>query len=68
MSGDVVFVDFENSADDADRSSASVKPRVQKSESRDEKLAHLAAQIESGEYEVQTEQLAEILLEELIED
>jgi len=68
MNGDLVFVDFENSGGETENSPPSGESKTKKTESREEKLARLAAQIESGEYEVPTERLSEILLEELTED
>jgi anti-sigma28 factor (negative regulator of flagellin synthesis) len=68
MTGDLIFVDFEKAESERESDLAPSKlslPKVDKTESRSEKIKRLAAQIESGEYKVDSDMLAEKIIQEL---
>lgn len=71
MSGDLIFLDFKR----AEKEEESVVtpsrlplPKKENKESREEKIKRLAAQIESGDYRLDSEKIADAVLEDLLEE
>ena len=66
--GDLIFIDFEKELDaQTTREGSEIKVDDKAKESKAEKLKRLAKEIESGDYQVPLEDLAEILVDELSE-
>jgi len=69
MNGDIVFIDFDKGVEEDEPlkpSSQLPLSRAKKAESRADKIKRLATQIESGEYKVNSEQLTEAVLGDLL--
>lgn len=71
MSGDLIFLDFrraEKEEESVVTPSRLPLPKKENKESREEKIKRLAAQIESGDYRLDSEKIADAVLEDLLEE